>query len=88
MPPTRESAREFGAPACGHPRRRRGGVRCRARRLEWAGLFRPALATAADVADAGTTWWGEFYADERLTPMAEMAAPRLSPDGRARWPPW
>jgi fructosamine-3-kinase len=27
--------------------------------------------------------WGEFYADERLTPMAELAAPRLSPSARA-----
>jgi len=26
--------------------------------------------------------WGEFYADERLTPMAELAAPRLSASTR------
>lgn len=26
--------------------------------------------------------WGEFYALERLAPMAELAAPRLSADGR------
>jgi fructosamine-3-kinase len=26
--------------------------------------------------------WGEFYADERLAPMAELAAPRLSGSGR------
>ncbi|BCI50853.1 fructosamine kinase [Mycolicibacterium litorale] len=26
--------------------------------------------------------WGEFYADERLGPMGELAAPRLSPSGR------
>jgi len=27
-------------------------------------------------------WWGEFYAVERLTPMAQRAAPLLSADGR------
>jgi fructosamine-3-kinase len=27
--------------------------------------------------------WGEFYADERLTPMAELAAPRLDVAARA-----
>lgn len=27
--------------------------------------------------------WGEFYADERLTPMAELAAPRLDASTRA-----
>lgn len=27
--------------------------------------------------------WGEFYADERLRPMAQQAAPRLSADTRA-----
>lgn len=27
--------------------------------------------------------WGEYYADERLTPMAELAAPRLSASTRA-----
>ncbi|TFV57646.1 fructosamine kinase [Mycobacterium sp. PS03-16] len=26
--------------------------------------------------------WGEFYADERLAPMAERAGPRLTPRGR------
>ena len=27
--------------------------------------------------------WGEFYVEERLRPMAEAAAPRMTPDGLA-----
>ena len=45
------------------------------------GYFGP-LAQPLPMSLTGHDAWGEFYAEERLTPMAELAAPLLSPSAR------
>lgn len=47
------------------------------------GFFGP-LSQPLPMSFAGHDSWGEFYADERLSPMGELAAPRLSADTRGR----
>ena len=80
-PPTRESAREFGARlAVTHDA---GAKAFGAAPDGWngPGFFGP-LTQPLPMSFTPHASWGEFYAVERLTPMAEMAAPRLSADGR------
>lgn len=82
VPPTRESAREFGvrlaethdagAPAFGAAPDDYSGP----------GFFGP-LTRPLPMSFSTHGSWGEFYAAERLTPMAGIAAPRLSAGGRA-----
>jgi fructosamine-3-kinase len=79
--PTRDSAREFGvrlaithnagAPVFGSaPDGWRGD-----------GFFGP-LSHPLPMSLTTHELWGRFYAEERLAPMAELAAPRLSGDAR------
>jgi fructosamine-3-kinase len=51
---------------------------------EWggAGFFGP-LSQPLPMSLRGHQRWGDFYADERLAPMAELAAPRLDASTRA-----
>ena len=48
-------------------------LRLTGRRVDRAGVLRPAAQSAADVF-AGHDRWGVFFARERLAPMAERAA--------------
>jgi fructosamine-3-kinase len=79
--PTRDSAREFGKRlAVTHDA---GAEAFGAPPDGWSGhgFFGPMLQPLPmSLTPHGS--WGEFYAVERLTPMAELAAPRLSADGR------
>jgi fructosamine-3-kinase len=81
VPPTRDSAREFGARlAVTHDA---GAAAFGAAPEGWSGpgFFGP-LARPLPMSLTPHAPWGEFYAAERLTPMAEAAAPRLSDDTR------
>lgn len=86
VPPTRESAREFGVRlAVTHDA---GAAAFGAAPDGWSGpgFFGPLTQPLPMSVNQGTSphgSWGKFYAVERLTPMAEKAAPRLSADGRA-----
>ncbi len=81
VPPQRDSAREFGARlAVTHDA---GAAAFGAAPYGWTGhgFFGPmSEPLSMSLTPHGT--WGEFYALERLAPMAELAAPRLSADGR------
>ena len=79
---TREVAREFGTRlAVTHDA---GAAAFGAAPDGWsgAGFFGP-LTQPLPMSLNPHASWGEYYADERLTPMAEMAAARLSTGGRA-----
>lgn len=81
VPPTRESAWDFGARlAVTHDA---GAAGFGAGPDGWSGpgFFGP-LSQPLPMTLTPHQSWGEFYADERLTPMAELAAPRLSQDAR------
>lgn len=81
-PPTRESARQFGVRlAVTHDA---GATAFGAAPDGWTGpgFFRP-LTQPLSMSFTAHRSWGEFYAAERLSPMAERAAQRLTADGRA-----
>jgi fructosamine-3-kinase len=81
VPPTRDSAREFGIRlAVTHDA---GAEAFGAPPDGWSGhgFFGP-MSQPLPMSLTPHGSWGEFYAAERLTPMAELAAPRLSADGR------
>lgn len=82
-PPTRESAREFGIRlAATHDA---GAAAYGAPPDGWTGpgFFGP-LTQPLPMSFTPHESWGRFYADERLTPMAEMAAPQLSGHARGK----
>ncbi len=82
VPPARESAREFGVRlAITHDA---GAAAFGAAPDGWSGpgFFGP-LSQPLPMSFTPHASWGGFYAVERLTPMAEMAAFRLSAEGRA-----
>jgi fructosamine-3-kinase len=82
VPPTRESAHEFGARlAVTHDA---GAAAFGAAPDGWSGpgFFGP-LSQPLPMTLTPHASWGDFYSVERLTPMAEMAASRLSAAGRA-----
>jgi fructosamine-3-kinase len=81
VPPTRDAARQFGTRlavthAAGAPLFGSGPT-------GWAedGYFGP-LSQPLPMSLTGHESWGEFYANERLRPMAQRAAARLSAEGR------
>ena len=84
--PTQESARVFGVRlAVTHDA---GAAAFGAAPDGWSGpgFFGPLsqpLGMSLNQGRSPHASWGRFYADERLTPMGEMAARQLSPDGRA-----
>jgi fructosamine-3-kinase len=81
VPPSRESAREFGARlAITHDA---GAAAFGAAPDGWSGpgFFGP-LSEPLPMSLTTHDSWGRFYAEERLTPIAVMAAPRLSENGR------
>ncbi len=81
VPPTRESAHEFGARlAVTHDA---GAAAFGAAPAGWSGpgFFGP-LSRPLPMSLTPHDSWGEFYAVERLAPMAETAASRLSPGCR------
>jgi fructosamine-3-kinase len=80
--PTRDAALDFGARlAVTHDA---GAAAFGAGPEGWSGpgFFGPLSQPLAMSLTPHDTW-GRFYASERLTPMAERAAPRMSADGRA-----
>lgn len=80
-PPTRESARQFGVRlAVTHDA---GATAFGAAPDGWTGpgFFGP-LTQPLSMSFTAHRSWGEFYAAERLSPMAERAAQRLTADGR------
>ncbi len=82
VPPSRAAADEFGSRlAVTH---RAGAAAFGAPPEGWRGpgFFGP-LSAALPMSLAGHQTWGAFYADERLAPMAERAAPRLDAHTRA-----
>ncbi|MGA8545340.1 MAG: fructosamine kinase family protein [Mycobacterium sp.] len=82
VPPSREAAREFGSRlAATHDA---GAAAFGAGPDGWDGhgFFGP-LSQPLPMLLRPHRCWGEFYADERLTPMAELAAPRLDASTRA-----
>ncbi|OBI15685.1 fructosamine kinase [Mycobacterium sp. E2462] len=80
--PSPAAAREFGGRlAVTHDA---GGAAFGAGPDGWDGLgFFGPLAQPLPMSLRRRERWGEFYADERLTPMAELAAPRLDASTRA-----
>jgi fructosamine-3-kinase len=82
VPPTAEAAYEFGGRlAVTHDA---GGAAFGAGPDEWdgPGFFGP-LSQPLPMSLRGHRNWGEFYAEERLVPMAELAAARLDASARA-----
>jgi fructosamine-3-kinase len=80
--PSAEAAREFGSRlAVTHDA---GAASFGAGPDGWdgAGFFGP-LSQPLPMSLRGHRSWGEFYADERLVPMAELAAGRLDASARA-----
>jgi fructosamine-3-kinase len=82
VPPTRESAREFGVRLAATHDAGAAAFGAAPNGYRGPGFFGPLTQPLAMSFSAHGSW-GEFYAAERLTPMAEIAAPRLSADGRA-----
>jgi fructosamine-3-kinase len=82
VPPQRDSARDFGVRlAVTHD----AGARAFGAGPDgWPGpgFFGP-MSQPLPMSSTHHDTWGRFYAAERLTPMAELAGPRLSADGRA-----
>jgi fructosamine-3-kinase len=79
--PQRDSAREFGARlAVTHDA---GAAAFGAAPHGWSGhgFFGP-MSQPLPMSLTPHGSWGEFYAVERLTPMAQLAAPLLTADGR------
>ena len=81
VPPTRDAARQFGSRlavmhGAGAPLFGSGPAG-----WDGDGYFGP-LSQPLPMSFMGHESWGEFYADERLRPMAERAAGRLSAAGR------
>jgi fructosamine-3-kinase len=79
--PSRSAAGEFGAAlAVTHDA---GAASFGAGPPDWPGhgFFGP-LSRPLPMSLTGHRRWGEFYAEERLRPMAALAAPRLSSRGR------
>jgi fructosamine-3-kinase len=77
VPPTPDAAREFGSRlACTHDA---GAAGFGAGPDGWdgPGFFGP-LTQPLPMSLTSQSHWGSFYADERLTPMAALAAERLS----------
>jgi fructosamine-3-kinase len=80
VPPTRDAARQFGTRlavmhAAGAPLFGSGPAG-----WDGDGYFGP-LSQPLPMPLTGHESWGEFYANERLRPMAERAAARLSAEG-------
>jgi fructosamine-3-kinase len=82
VPPSRDSARDFGARlAVTHDA---GAQAFGAGPDGWSGpgFFGP-MSQPLPMSSTHHDTWGRFYAAERLTPMAELAGPALSAEGRA-----
>lgn len=82
VPPTREAAAAFGAALATTHDAGAESFGAGPEGWEGDGFFGP-LSQPLPMSLAGRARWGEFYVGERLQPMGDRAATRLSPRGRA-----
>ena len=80
--PSPEAAAEFGSRLAVTHDAGAAGFGAGPDRWDGAGLFGP-LSQPLPMSLRAHRSWGEFYADERLAPMAELASPRLGASTRA-----
>jgi fructosamine-3-kinase len=81
VPPTLSGARDFGARLAKTHNARAAAFGAAPDGWSGSGFFGP-LSRPLPMSLRGHASWGLFYADERLSPMAELAAPRLGRETR------